>query len=171
MEQQDIRWKQRFQNFDKAFLRLSKAMQIIRKEPDNFLLQAFQSGYIQEGDLWLQALNDRNLTTHTYDEETALSVANNIQTSYFPLLKALHTWLEIQAIVFGSRAKSNHKPGSDIDIAIKGSALTREDICSLAGAFEESLLPFFVDLLAYSSISNPELKAHIDRVGITIYKQ
>ena len=99
MEQQDIRWKQRFQNFDKAFLRLSKAMQIIRKEPDNFLLQAFQSGYIQEGDLWLQALNDRNLTTHTYDEETALSVANNIQTSYFTLLKALHTWLEIQAHV------------------------------------------------------------------------
>ena len=97
MEQQDIRWKQRFQNFDKAFLRLSKAMQIIRKEPDNFLLQAFQSGYIQEGDLWLQALNDRNLTTHTYDEETAPSVANNIQTSYFPLLKALHTWLERQA--------------------------------------------------------------------------
>lgn len=89
MEQQDIRWKQRFQNFDKAFLRLSKAMQIIRKEPDNFLLQAFQSGYIQEGDLWLQALNDRNLTTHTYDEETALSVANNIQTSYFPLLKSI----------------------------------------------------------------------------------
>ena len=66
MEQQDIRWKQRFQNFDKAFLRLSKAMQIIREEPDNFLRQAFQS-------------------------------ANNIQTSYFPLLKALHTWLEIQA--------------------------------------------------------------------------
>ena len=97
MEQQDIRWKQRFQNFDKAFLRLSKAMQIIREEPDNFLLQAFQSGYIQEGDLWLQALNDRNLTTYTYDEETALSVANNIQTRYFPLLKALHTWLEIKA--------------------------------------------------------------------------
>lgn len=135
MEQQDIRWKQRFQNFDKAFLRLSKAMLIIREDPDNFLLQAgliqiyeftfelswktlkdyleaegftcpspratlrqaFQSGYIQEGDLWLQALNDRNLTIHTYDEETALSVANNIQTSYFPLLKALHTWLEIQS--------------------------------------------------------------------------
>ena len=65
--------------------------------PRATLRQAFQSGYIQEGDLWLQALNDRNLTTHTYDEETALSVANNIQTSYFPLLKALHTWLEIQS--------------------------------------------------------------------------
>ena len=65
-----------------------------------------------------------------------------------------------EAIVFGSRAKGNHEPGSDIDIAIKGSALTREDICSLAGAFEESLLPFFVDLLAYSSISNPELSTY-----------
>lgn len=111
MEQQDIRWKQRFQNFDRAFLRLNEAMQIIRDDPDNFLLQAglihiyeftcpspraalrqaFQSGYIQDGDLWIQALNDRNLTTHTYDERTA--------------------------------------------------------------------------------ILNPDLKAHIDRVGITIYKQ
>ena len=67
MEQQDIRWKQRFQNFDTAFLRLSKAMQIIREEPDNFLLQAFQSGYIQEGYLCLKPLNDLNLTTYTYD--------------------------------------------------------------------------------------------------------
>lgn len=76
-----------------------------------------------------------------------------------------------EVIVFGSRAKGNYKPGSDIDLAIKGADLTREDLCSLTEAFEESLLPFFVDLLAYSSISNPDLKAHIDRVGITIYKQ
>ncbi|WP_298551027.1 nucleotidyltransferase domain-containing protein [uncultured Parabacteroides sp.] len=76
-----------------------------------------------------------------------------------------------EAVVFGSRAKGNYKPGSDIDFAIKGSNLTREDLCSLAGAFEASLLPFFVDLLSYSSITNPDLKAHIDRVGVTIYKQ
>ena len=76
-----------------------------------------------------------------------------------------------EVIVVGSRAKGKYMPGSDIDLAIKGSNLTREDLCSLAGAFEESLLPFFVDLLSYSSITNPDLKAHIDRVGITIYKQ
>lgn len=76
-----------------------------------------------------------------------------------------------EAVVFGSRAKGNYKPGSDIDLAIKGPNLTIEDLCSLAGAFEESLLPFFVDLISYSSITNPDLKAHIDRVGITIYKQ
>lgn len=76
-----------------------------------------------------------------------------------------------EVIVFGSRAKGNYKPGSDIDLAIKGPSLTREDLCALAGAFEESLLPFFVDLLSYSSITNPDLKAHIDRVGISIYRQ
>lgn len=76
-----------------------------------------------------------------------------------------------EAIVFGSRAKGNYKPGSDIDMAIKGPNLTRADLCALAGDFEESLLPFFVDLQPYSSISNPELKGHIDRVGITIYKR
>ena len=167
MEQQDIRWKQRFQNFDKAFLRLSKAMLIIREDPDNFLLQAgliqiyeftfelswktlkdyleaegftcpspratlrqaFQSGYIQEGDLWLQALNDRNLTTHTYDEETALSVANNIQTSYFPLLKALHTWLEIQSHDYGLHRdirKSSIGSFPDIRMSRKQSYSVRE---------------------------------------------
>lgn len=135
MEQQDIRWKQRFQNFDKAFLRLNEAIRIIRNDLDNFVLQAgliqiyeftfelswktlkdyleaegftcpspratlrqaFQSGYIRDGDIWLQALNDRNLATHTYDEATALLVTNNIQTKYFPLLKELHAWLEIQS--------------------------------------------------------------------------
>ena len=36
----DVRWKQRFQNFDKAFKRLTDAIQIIRNDPDNVLLQA-----------------------------------------------------------------------------------------------------------------------------------
>jgi predicted nucleotidyltransferase len=29
-----------------------------------------------------------------------------------------------QAIIFGSRAKGNYKPGSDVDIALKGAHLT-----------------------------------------------
>ena len=31
-----------------------------------------------------------------------------------------------EAVLFGSRAKGNYKPGSDIDIAIKGSAIERD---------------------------------------------
>ena len=44
MEQQDIPLETAFSEFRQSFLRLSKAMQIIRKEPDNFLLQASNPG-------------------------------------------------------------------------------------------------------------------------------
>ena len=134
MEQHDIRWKQRFQNFDKAFSRLEKALPILSDDPDNFLLQAgvvqiyeftfelawktlkdyldaegftipspkatlrqaFQSGYIQDGDAWMKALNDRNLSSQIYDETIATTLTGNIQISYFPLLQQLHTWLNSQ---------------------------------------------------------------------------
>lgn len=127
----DVRWKQRFQNFDKAFKRLTDAIQIIRNDPDNVLLQAgliqtyeftfelawktlkdylemegftvpspratlrqaFQCGYIQQGDVWLKALNDSNLTAHTYDDEVAKEVIADIQQTYYFLLKDLHQWL------------------------------------------------------------------------------
>lgn len=38
--QEDIRWKQRFQNFDKAFRRLQQGIRIFEKDPDNILMQA-----------------------------------------------------------------------------------------------------------------------------------
>lgn len=57
------------------------------------LRQAFQCGYIQQGDVWLKALNDRNLTAHTYDDEVAKEVIADIQQTYYFLLKDLHQWL------------------------------------------------------------------------------
>ena len=33
--EQEVRWKQRFKNFNKAFGRLSDAIQILQKEPEN----------------------------------------------------------------------------------------------------------------------------------------
>ncbi|WP_455621852.1 nucleotidyltransferase family protein [Parabacteroides sp.] len=75
------------------------------------------------------------------------------------------------AIIFGSRAKGTNKPGSDIDLAIKGAEVGKDDIAALWAAFEESLLPFFVDVISYESIRNPDLKAHIDRAGISIYQR
>lgn len=72
--------------------------------------------------------------------------------------------------LFGSRAKSTYKPGSDIDLAILGASITKDDISSLLAAFEDSLLPYFVDILSYSTITNQALKEHIDRIGITIYR-
>lgn len=58
--------------------------------PRQAIKQAFQSGLITEGHAWISALEDRNLTTHTYNEQTANAVEQKIRAAYFPLLKALH---------------------------------------------------------------------------------
>jgi len=59
------------------------------KSPRDAIKTAFQSQLIDDGQVWLEALKDRNLTTHTYDELTAQEVEKNIKTRYYPVLKAL----------------------------------------------------------------------------------
>lgn len=58
--------------------------------PRDAIKQAFQSGLIEDGHSWMQALSDRNLTTHTYNEKTAVEVDGKIRTAYAPLLVTLH---------------------------------------------------------------------------------
>lgn len=76
-----------------------------------------------------------------------------------------------EAVLFGSRAKGNYKTGSDIDIAIKGKGVDKDIISTLNAAFEESSLIYFVDVIAYDHITNPDLKEHIDRVGKVLFKR
>ena len=72
-----------------------------------------------------------------------------------------------EAWLFGSRAKGNYKAGSDVDIALKGEHLTAEIISSISYQLnEETSLPYKFDILNYNSISNIDLKEHIDRVGM-----
>jgi nucleotidyltransferase substrate binding protein (TIGR01987 family) len=47
---------------------------LIAKTPRAAIKQAFQSGLISNGHDWIDALQDRNLTSHTYNEETAIAV-------------------------------------------------------------------------------------------------
>jgi len=88
------------------------------------------------------------------------------------ILKALANYPEIEeAIIFGSRAIGNYKKGSDIDIALKGKNLTYQTLISLNDDLnEEYPLPYFFDVINYHEISNEELKSHIDKVGVIIYK-
>lgn len=58
--------------------------------PRNAIKQAFQSELVTDGHQWIQALEDRNLTTHTYNEVTAQLVEQKIRGDYFALLAALH---------------------------------------------------------------------------------
>jgi predicted nucleotidyltransferase len=74
-----------------------------------------------------------------------------------------------KVILFGSRAMGTFKPGSDIDLAVQGDAINLNDILSMSVHLEDlgSLLSF--DLLNYSSIDNPDVVDHIDRVGVILY--
>lgn len=121
------RWKQRFQNYQKAFKKLENAIYEYKNHPDNEVIQAgliqtfeftfelgwktlkdyleiqglffttpretikqaLQSKLIEDGYIWLEALDSRNEVAHHYDEATSAKVANDIQNNYFEILKTL----------------------------------------------------------------------------------
>jgi type I restriction enzyme, S subunit len=70
--------------------------------------------------------------------------------------------------VFGSRALWTTKDGSDLDLAIDaGRTLTREESLDLADAFEESDLPYKVDVVDLHDVSE-SFKAIVDRDKVVL---
>ncbi len=123
----EIRWKQRFINFEKSFKLLERTLAIpdpseaekggviqfyevcfelcwkilkdyIESEgytvtsPRQTIKQAFQMEIIANGELWLSALEDRNLTSHTYDESTTNAIINKIRQDYFNIISDLYSF-------------------------------------------------------------------------------
>jgi len=88
------------------------------------------------------------------------------------IIAAMQQLPEIQrAYIFGSRAKGTFKQGSDIDIAIAGPDITFTTLSRLHALLEDQgPLPYFIDIVHYEEINNPDLKEHIDRVGQLIYE-
>lgn len=76
-----------------------------------------------------------------------------------------------EVVLFGSRAKGTFKNGSDIDICLKGVDISTDTVIELMRAFDDLDLPYSFDLLIFDKISNDDLKDHIDRVGIVVYKK
>ena len=76
-----------------------------------------------------------------------------------------------EVILYGSRAKGNYKPFSDVDIVLVGDGLMRTDVNKLYAAIDATSLPYKFDISLLASLKNEELIAHIGRVGITIYKR
>jgi nucleotidyltransferase substrate binding protein (TIGR01987 family) len=123
--EKDIRWIQRFNNYQKAFNQLERFVAVEQLNemenqglikafeytyelswktlqdllsykgyaniigPRPVIEQSFQDGYISNGEHWLQMHKSRNLTSHTYDEETAIEIVDAIRKTYFPLFKDL----------------------------------------------------------------------------------
>ena len=121
----DVRYLQRFENFEKSYLLLKQAVEInnpsifekagviqffettfelswkLMKDymeflgyeinsPRNAIKQAFSANLLSNGELWLGALVDRNLTVNTYDEAVADRVYTKIKSEYFPLVDELY---------------------------------------------------------------------------------
>jgi nucleotidyltransferase substrate binding protein (TIGR01987 family) len=122
----DIRWKQRFENYEKAFLQLKRfhgveelnemevqgyiksfeyTYELAWKSIKDYLSfqvqtgitgsrdafrQAFQKEMINDGEIWMQMIDDRILSVHTYDAETAETIRQNIQKEYFNCFRELY---------------------------------------------------------------------------------
>lgn len=75
-----------------------------------------------------------------------------------------------RVFVYGSRAKGNCRPGSDIDMAImEEKDIPADVLLKLTNDFDDSLLPFSADLCIFSELTNPDLAAHIRRAGKPLY--
>ncbi|MDR3329591.1 MAG: nucleotidyltransferase substrate binding protein [Prevotellaceae bacterium] len=124
----DIRWKQRFANYQKAIGQLREFLLIARinKYEKQGLIQAFEytfelawnvmkdyftyaqadvdimgsrdairtafkRGLIEDGELWMDMINSRIASVHTYNEEVADAIVQAIMRDYIPLFNALET--------------------------------------------------------------------------------
>jgi nucleotidyltransferase substrate binding protein (TIGR01987 family) len=146
---QDIRWHQRFSNFNKALFKLEQAIAYIKHnfiddkkdaieaEDLGFVLEeiikeglihrfeythelawnvmkdyaeyqgdntiggsrdaireALQLKIIENGEVWMDMIQSRNKTTHTYNESTANEIYRKIMEDYIPLFLAFKIKME-----------------------------------------------------------------------------
>lgn len=130
---EDIRWKQRFDNFRRALHQLTLAIRLMEQRPLSDLEQqgliqgfefthelawnvlkdylemegiqglvgsrstvreAFKRGLISDGEAWMDMIEKRNLSSHTYNQDVANVVASAIHEWYYPAFVELQERFE-----------------------------------------------------------------------------
>ena len=125
---EDIRWKQRFDNYLRAFETLRRAVDLARQRELSELEQqgliqgfefthelawnvlkdyleesgvygvigskgatreAFKNGLLTDGESWMEMIKSRNLSSHTYNQETAEEVVTNILIRFYPAFEQM----------------------------------------------------------------------------------
>ena len=79
-----------------------------------------------------------------------------------------------RAVIYGSRAKGNYKPGSDIDLtlfAVEGQEIDYHEVADILDEVDDLLLPYTVDLSAFEQLNHDNLREHIERVGLVFYER
>jgi len=59
---------------------------------------AFRRGLINSGDIWMDMIKSRNLTSHTYDEKTVDAIVDVVRGEYFEEFRKLEAKLDAQRI-------------------------------------------------------------------------
>jgi nucleotidyltransferase substrate binding protein (TIGR01987 family) len=129
----DVRWRQRFQNFEKAYKQLEisvlqvndlsdlekegmvqrfeytfelawktlkdylEAQQVNAKFPREVIKQAFHYEIIEDGEIWMDMLEKRNLMAHTYQENIFRVAVENISTKYFNAISKVYYFLQTKS--------------------------------------------------------------------------
>lgn len=135
------------------------------KEVVNAILTKY-SGLFTALEQKMESLIDRGETTAKADR---FGIKTSILSSVTDVFKK-HPKVDA-VILYGSRAKGAHKPGSDIDLTLKGDDLNLQEINRIALELDDLLLPYTFDISIYHRIDNPDLVKHIQRVGKTIYQR
>ncbi len=65
--------------------------------PREIIKESFNFGIIEDGDIWLDMLEKRNLISHTYDEKNAETAFFLITNQYFVELEKLYNYLNVKA--------------------------------------------------------------------------
>lgn len=72
--------------------------------------------------------------------------------------------------LFGSRAKGQFRPSSDIDLCIDAPELSLSEKFELETHLDDLLLPWKVDLAVWHMIDQPALRQHIERIGLELMR-
>ena len=76
-----------------------------------------------------------------------------------------------EVILFGSRAMGNYRQGSDVDLAVQHTG-NKDTITRLSSRLNQELpIPYHIDVIDFSTISNKNLLDHIKKYGVVIYRQ
>jgi nucleotidyltransferase substrate binding protein (TIGR01987 family) len=51
--------------------------------------EAFKRGLVAEGDVWMDMIRARNLSSHTYNQSTAQALLDNVVRQFFPAFQHL----------------------------------------------------------------------------------
>ncbi len=89
------------------------------------------------------------------------------------IVKTITSFKEVEKIIlFGSRAMGNHKPGSDVDLCICGDNISTQMVTKISYMLnQETVLPYFFDVISHKTIDNDALLKHIAEEGVVMWER